>query len=252
MAHVYWNLVFEPADRGEDFLSSVEKDRLNGMRFARRRQSFLVGRWAAKQLLEWHPSCAGSPPSSITIANRPSGEPYAGIDNFEIPGCLSISHRDDVAVAALVISPGIRVGIDLEKIEQRIPGFVDDFFTPQEVRFCRSLPERDAVTRVACIWSAKESVLKALGIGLREDTRSVDISFCEGTVRADGWTPLQALGTALEDRTCRVWWRPWGFYLLTLAVVEENKSFAETEPIILEQLLQERDEFCIRELNVRS
>jgi 4'-phosphopantetheinyl transferase len=237
--NIYWNLIEKPLNADGDFLSPFEDERLLGMRFMHRRQSYLLGRLAAKQLLQFHPSCTGLPFSNITIANRLSGVPYVVVDDFELPGCLSISHRDDAAAAALTIDSGVAVGIDLEVVEERTPGFVSNYFTPQEAFFCNSSSKQEIHSRVTRVWSAKEAVLKALGVGLQVDTRTVNISESEGAMRNDGWALLSASGKALDQRTCRVWWRQCGSRLLTLAAVAEIGSTLEYQPIVLMQAIQE-------------
>jgi 4'-phosphopantetheinyl transferase len=220
---------------GEEFaLSPGEQGRLSAMRFALRRKSFLFGRLAAKQLLALHPVCAGRQPAEITIANRPEGAPYAMIDGIELPGCLSLSHRDDSAVCALVCEPGVAVGIDLEVVEGRSAAFVEDFFTREESRFIFSLPEGERAAWVTCIWSAKEAVLKALGVGLRVDSRTVSICPAADPAQMDGWQALVAGGPALAGAACRLWWRPCGSRVVTLAALFEKDAQPKWEPFILQ------------------
>jgi 4'-phosphopantetheinyl transferase len=81
-------------------------------------------------------------------------------------------------MALCVLGPhDARIGCDLEKIEPRSNAFVGDFFTEeeQEVVTCATSDDRPLLANL--IWSAKESALKALGVGLRADTRSVWVSF---------------------------------------------------------------------------
>ena len=55
------------------------------------------------------------------------------------------------------------------------------------------------------VWSAKESALKALGEGLRLDTRSVEMDTAELKVNGDAWSPLVVTGPG--ERIFRGWWR---------------------------------------------
>jgi 4'-phosphopantetheinyl transferase len=236
MVHVYWNLVQGLPSRDVDFLSPVEKKRLSQMRFARRRQSFQLGRWATKQLLQMHPACTNLPSASITIANHPAGGPYVQTGGHEVDGCISLSHRENEAVSAMVIHSGVSVGVDLEVVEERGRDFVEDFFTSQESTQIDLLPEDERSVAVTRTWSAKEAVLKALGIGLRVDSRTVSINQSHRSIGKDGWQPLESSGPALEDHACQVWWRSLGQYVLTLAVVTKKELSAEIETIILEHI----------------
>jgi phosphopantetheine--protein transferase-like protein len=237
MVHIYWNLVDELPGRGVDFLSPIEKERLALMRFERRRQSFYLGRFAAKQILQVHPACANLPATSITIANHPEGGPYGKIGDCRMEGSISLSHRESEAASAMVIHPGVTVGIDLELVEERERAFVEDFFTSQESAQIDLLPEEEKFVAVTRTWSAKEAVLKALGIGLRVDSRAVTINQSQRTSGKDDWKLLDASGPALEDRVCQVWWRPWGQYVLTLAITAKKDSLTEFEPTFIERVL---------------
>jgi len=241
MVHVYWNLVQGLPSRDVDFLSPVEKKRLSQMRFARRRQSFQLGRWATKQLLQMHPACTNLPSASITIANHPAGGPYMQIGDRNLDGCISISHRENEAVSAMVIDPGMAVGIDLEVVEERGRIFVEDFFTSQESTRIDLLPEEEKPMAVTRTWSAKEAVLKAVGVGLRVDSRAVSINPSQRASSYDGWSPLDASGSALENCACRVWWRSSGQYVLTLAITAKKDFPNEFEPLLLEHVPQFED-----------
>lgn len=225
MIQIYWNIVDKLPGREVGFLSPIEEFRLSQMRFARRRQSFLLGRWAGKQLLRLHPECAHLPASSITIANRTEGGPYVQIGEQELDVCISLSHRENEAVSALVHQPGVTIGVDLELVEEREQGLINDFFTPQESDQINLFPLEERSLAVTLFWSAKEAVLKALGKGLRVDSRKVNIEQAQDSFRDDGWQALTASGPELENCVCRLWWRRWGQFVLTLAIVSE-KSFS--------------------------
>ena len=64
------------------------------------------------------------------------------------------------------------------------------------------------------LWSAKEAALKVLRLGLRADTRWVEIAVATDT-RPDGWARLTA--TWRDGRELPGWWRRDGCYLLTVA-----------------------------------
>jgi 4'-phosphopantetheinyl transferase len=242
MIHVYWNLVQGLPRREVDFLSQVEKKRLSQMRFARRRQSFQLGRWAIKQLLRMHPTCADRPSASITIANHSAGGPFVQIGDRDLDGCISISHRENEAVSAMVIDPGVAVGIDLELVEERGRSFVEDFFTSKESNQIDLLPEEEKSVAVTRTWSAKEAVLKALKVGLHVDSRAVSINQSQRASRKDGWRMLDASGPALENCACRVWWRSSGQYVLTLAITAKKDFPNEFEPLLLEHVPQFENE----------
>jgi len=221
----WWQGLAEP-----DFLAPAEREKLAGLRFPKRRREWLLGRRTAKSLLQGSDAaCARLSPQDIAVGNDPGGAPYFTVSGRgRHPASLSISHRDTLAFCALAPAGSqLSVGADVERVETRSRGFVQDFFTAREVeRVWACSPERrDAL--VTLIWSLKEAVLKALRLGLRVDTRRVEvqdvIGFDSMPGAAPSWQPAR-----VGAREFAAWWRPYGDYVLTLAVTtrenEENEQ----------------------------
>ena len=218
-----WTIVTAGADellcRGEApprLLSPAEEAFLAGLRFPLRRRKWLLGRVAAKQLLgEALAADRGSTPlaTAITVANEPSGQPYATLDGERLPWTLSISHRGLHGLAVLADAPGRTLGADLETVEPRDPAFIRAFFTPGEVAAVAELSEGTDLV-VARTWSAKEAVLKALGVGLRRDPREVEITGCASPA-ANGWSRLTA---TVGDMLMPVLWRDARGHVVTVAL----------------------------------
>lgn len=215
---ITWTLAEWPHDGSEEdqqvFLGTGERAHWAGLRFEKRRREWLFGRILAKRLLtQVYPSVE---PADIEIMNEPEGAPYAVLAGERLPGCLSITHRSGMAAAAWC-ADGAAVGLDLEQVETRTAGFVEDYFTPAERDFVNSLAAPDRDRWVAVIWSAKEAVLKVLRKGLRLDTRQVEILPGEGGgFSPEGWQPLTVRCALLPSVSA--FWRREGEHVLTLAV----------------------------------
>jgi 4'-phosphopantetheinyl transferase len=230
---IYWTLSEHVADSPNfsglaELLSPMEREKYTQMRFPKRRNEWLRGRIAAKHLLRHsHPDFAGLLPQAITISNEPEGAPYYLLNGKEhISGCLSISHRDDLAFCALTLDPQTKIGVDLEYVEARIPGFAHDYFTQTEIEQVNvSAPEsRDLL--VTLIWSVKEAMLKALGKGLRLDTRQVEVLICDkgGRLNARSWQPLEVHCALSEARQWYACWEREGMYVKTLTVLANSRG----------------------------
>ena len=168
------------------------------------REDFLLGRWAAKRLLSSALGCA--PGSAMEIRAASSGRPEAFLDGQPLRLSLSISHREGLALAA-IDEAGRPLGADLEAVEPRSDAFVRDYFTRKEIAAVAA-GERNLLANL--IWSAKESALKALGVGLTLDTRAVEVELAPGT--GSGWRAFQLHGAAEWGG----WWRSDGAHILTL------------------------------------
>ena len=195
------------------WLTDDEAARAAGMSFAKRRSEYLLRRWACKQAVAVMVGLPDDLPAlaRIEVTHRPSGAPAVTIDGVAAGFEVSLSDRAGWAVCAIGEAVG-NVGCDLELVEPRSPEFVATFFTAaeQERVAAQSVTERDAAANL--IWSAKESALKVLQIGLRRDTRSVEVVV--GDPAAVGWAPL-AVRTDAGD-VLPGWWLRAGSFLLTV------------------------------------
>ena len=224
----------------DDWLAKSELRRLERLRISKRRDDWRLGRWTAKRalatvlgLLQDHTSLM-----DIEILAGSSGAPEVYIDHKPASASISLSHRDGVAACAIAQST-IPLGCDVELIETRSEAFVGDYFTEKEQDFIarRSGSERDRL--LTLLWSAKESALKVLRVGLRADTRSVDICFCSQCSEWDEqsakpgsdpttqycspheWRAFRA--TFEDDQVLYGWWNSSGSLVKTFATVQSIK-----------------------------
>ena len=208
-----------------DLLSPREEKLLAGLGHVPRRRKWLMGRVAAKRLVEEMLGEGRVPDRNISVLNQPSGEPFVLIEGKGGWGrAISISHRSAVGMAAAPLDASARIGADVETIEPRDAALVRQFYTDGEAQIVEAAgEERDEI--VSRIWSAKEAVLKLLGLGLRIDTRGVLVNLSGAPFPecpAD-WQPVEVKVIALLPRqsmldSLRVMWRREAGYVLTVAV----------------------------------
>lgn len=206
-------------------LSPREEEILAGLGLLPRRRKWLLGRAAAKRLVREVMGDEAVAENRISVLNRPSGEPFVLIEGKGGWDCpISISHRREIGMAAVPVEKTARIGADLETVEPRDFALVRQFFTDGEAALVNaSGADPDLV--VARIWSAKEAVLKLLGLGLRLDTRAVVVSLGGESFAGcpDGWQPIgvKVVTEAPQPdwlRDARVVWRREEDCVLTVAV----------------------------------
>ncbi|MBI4346706.1 MAG: 4'-phosphopantetheinyl transferase superfamily protein [Elusimicrobia bacterium] len=172
----------------DEWLSAGERRTLEGLRTPKRKRDWLSARVAAKRVVGRRLRALGHPTPSadIEIASHESREPFVADEEGDPDESLpvSLSHAGDYGACALG-APGTRVGMDLERIEPRDPAWRELMADDSELE-PDSLGSPEALTR---LWTAKEAVLKLLGVGLSVDLRGV-------MLRADGG--VQLAGAALE------------------------------------------------------
>lgn len=213
-------------------LSAREEKVLSGLGIVPRRRKWLLGRIAAKRLVrqllgDGSRGASGEAQlmdRDISVLNQPSGEPFVLIEGRGgWSHAISISHRSEIGMAAAPVQSHARIGADLETVEPRDQALVRQFFTADEAALVEHSGE-DPNLVMARIWSAKEAVLKLVGLGLRIDTRGVVVRLTGQPFAScpEGWLPIDVEVTAKLPRQdllagLRVVWRREPDCVLTVA-----------------------------------
>jgi 4'-phosphopantetheinyl transferase len=199
------------------WLTSAERGRAEQMRYSKRRNDYLLGRWTLKQatahVLGWPRERPDEHAALARIEGRtaPDGAPELYIDGEHAARGVSLTDRAGCAVC-LVAAQRAAVGCDLELVEPRSDAFVRDYLTePEQRTVAAACDDHDLAANL--IWSAKESALKVLRTGLRRDTRSVEVTLTDLVPPERTWSPLQV--RTQEGATFPGWWRRSGPFVLT-------------------------------------
>lgn len=162
-------------------LDGAEQDRAAGMMDAKSREHFIAGRAAqrmmAAELLNAKPQelvaaylCPDCGPQPLSSHGRP------GYLLHGVPADVSISfsRSHGWALAAMVPTAGLRIGIDLEhRAAVGFAGFDDVALSAAEkLSLLRLAPDAQDAWRVAA-WARKEALAKHSGLGLRTDPREI-------------------------------------------------------------------------------
>lgn len=224
MHSVFWvlhNLDLVPD--GEDWLGPRELRILAGLTYPKRRLEWRLGRWAAKQAVRrmarqaGHETLANAAFADLEILAAKDGAPEVFSSGTPVPVTISISHREGKGACA--VGQGcIALGCDIEYVEPRSAAFVADYLTEAErLQVGAAQRQRDLV--VATLWSAKESALKALRVGLRRDTRSVEVTLEDlhpAGLEATDWRSLVVTDKE-QSRRFGGWWRRFDDHVITMA-----------------------------------
>jgi 4'-phosphopantetheinyl transferase len=221
---VYWTLVDSqqvPLE-ASGVLTPAEFQKFSAFRFPKRRNEWFLGRYTGKALVHRIPAYHQFSLNQIEIDNTPEGMPYLQLPGRASPEeCLTISHSDHFSLCALSPGSKFRVGADLEKIEARTETFILDYFTTAERELVDTYPAETRAVAVTLIWSAKESMLKALGVGLRWDTRLVEVhslrGLLPGSMLQGKWQKIRIGERQASQRAWVAWWQQKDQFILTLA-----------------------------------
>jgi len=178
----------------ETFLSAGELAKLASLKMEKRKRDWLGGRYAAKTLLK-ESLALKIQLSAIEISYDPFGRPV-WTDRL-----ISITHSGPFCAAACGASGTKFLGIDLEKTEPRATAWYEDYFHKSELAgqlggevagrrgsrnaeplsFPAVQPPSCPAVKLPCalatrLWTQKEALLKALGLGLKADLLDINLS----------------------------------------------------------------------------
>jgi 4'-phosphopantetheinyl transferase len=210
-------LVDVPAHDG--WLSPAELRALTRFTVPHRRADWRLGRWTAKKAITAFAFAPAIALPDLSILAAPDGAPAAVFEAFpaQAAPALSLSHRQGRCLCVVDL-PGTPVGCDLEAAEPRSAAFVADYFTAAEQRLVQEHPALAWLPSL--IWSAKESVLKAVREGLRLDPRCVQITLTSVSAGVD-WQPWRG---QMDGVDFAGWWRGSGGLLRTVTGAEPPRA----------------------------
>ena len=131
--------------------------------------------WSLQEILARH---LGVSPADLTFAADPFGRPiFSPATCAQIPAAqnldFNISHAGPLL--AIALCAGGRIGVDVELLNQPhdLPALMGDVLTPAEQQWLSEQPPaQHAFLR---LWTAKEAFGKALGQGIAQDLRLLEL-----------------------------------------------------------------------------
>ncbi len=137
-----WEINETPADLANKLiLSESDSQKYESYKLDKRKAEFLAIRCLLKEILDIEP----------LISYLPSGRPVLENSDYN----LSISHTN--GYAAIALSKGNNVGIDIEYPSKRVNNIYSRFISNQESEF---IPEENKTAYYTLIWSLKETMYK--------------------------------------------------------------------------------------------
>lgn len=174
------------SDRYDALLSCEERERASQFRFERDRRRYVARRSVLREFVATYMDCD---PTRVAFVHNAHGKPA-------LPDCdlhFNLSHSHGIALYAFCRSAD--VGCD---IERRDPKFAAEqiperFFSRDEVRALRALPQDAQTEAFFNCWTRKEAYVKAVGGGLSIALDNFDVSLAPEEPAAllrgcEGWS----------------------------------------------------------------
>jgi 4'-phosphopantetheinyl transferase len=154
-----------------EFLGPTENAYFSTLRFARRQQSYLLGRYAAKLALR---DLLGEPDlRAIEIVRGVFEQPIVHCARSH-RWCVTISHADSLAVA-LAFPTGHPMALDIEPIDLTRYETILSQLSNQETQWIEVSAEHKLQLATA-LWTAKEALSKVLCTGLMSPVQIYNLS----------------------------------------------------------------------------
>lgn len=149
------------------WLDDGERARADRFRFDRDRERFILGHGLLRELLSEHLNMA---PRDVRILRGEFGKPYLS----DLPFHFNLSDTKDAVIIALSFDQ--EIGVDVETMDRKVDheGVSEHYFTAEEVEDIQASADRKL--RFLELWTRKEAVLKASGIGIMEDLRALRVN----------------------------------------------------------------------------
>ncbi len=202
---VWWATISDSAPQLETLLSAQEHERRTAYRQADDRLRFLTG---AAVLRRAAAGCLSVDPRQLRVDRRcdrcgaQHGKPRL-LDHPELD--VSVAHTGDHVAVALARGP--RIGVDVEQLRDLdVDELARTAFTSDEAAELAALPAADRAPAFFRLWTRKESIVKALGVGITNDFAHASAS---------------STGAALHELTCAPG------YVATLAILGRCDRIAE-------------------------
>lgn len=155
-------------ERFRTTLDEAELERAGRFRFEEDRERFIAGHGMMREVLG---SALSADPASLRFERGAHGKPF-------IPGAgLRFSFSDTKDAVLIALSRDLEIGVDLETLSRRVDhdAVAGHYFTDAEVGMLSGLPEPERKRGFLELWTRKEAVLKATGVGIMDDLRNLSV-----------------------------------------------------------------------------
>ncbi len=177
---VWWvdlNVFAEERLPSGTILSAEECLRANRFRFERDARQFRICRGLLRLGLAWY---LGVEPASLILTANAQGKPrLEGYPKVH----FNVSHCQGVGLIAFTAAG--EVGIDIESVDRLVEAMeiASAYFSPAEIAWIEAgQSEQERVEFFLRLWTRKEAVLKAVGLGLSFGLDRVDVMLSQGNV----------------------------------------------------------------------
>ena len=157
----------------KDFLSDEERRKADRFRFLHHQKQYIVFHGTFRKLLGGY---LGVKEKDMVFESRPHGKPR--IQKIFNPEDIrfSMSRSSEIGVYAFTLKN--EVGVDIEKMRPlpEIDSIVNEYFSDNEKHIYKEVKEKQKEEWFYTVWTRKEALIKAIGLGLYFPLKDADVS----------------------------------------------------------------------------
>lgn len=156
-----WKVKPSRLTANDQFLSIVEKTKAYSYKLNRDRHRYIIAHDALQKLLRAYCNLC-----SVKIDKNEFGKPYVVVESNKHKVFFNISRSEDFV--CYIFSANSEVGIDIEYINHEFDysSIAIDYFSTDEIIRIKTAPWQLRLKIFLEIWTGKEALLKAIGVGL--------------------------------------------------------------------------------------
>lgn len=176
----------------EPLLCQEEKERAKKFKLAHPRTQFIATRGALRLLLGHYLPPLSSP---LVFSQTAHGKPILPppFENVH----FNISHSGHSALIAITQTAAVGVDIEVHQPLKDLTGLLEMVGHPRELAAWQALPSEERTNGFYQLWTLKEALSKAVGLGLGLDFRKLEIGMQHGKqaglIQIDGSLDKQAI-----------------------------------------------------------
>lgn len=166
-----WSAELDDVDPDTASLSAGELERAGAFLFDRDRQRFVAARRLVRMVLGTR---LGVAPAALRFGQGPHGKPH--VIAPDLPIRFNLSHSGPFAI--LAVSVGLPVGVDIERVNPALDWMPlsRGLLAGAEHRQIVGMAASDRLEGFFACWVRKESVVKALGLGLTHPLDAFEVT----------------------------------------------------------------------------
>jgi len=177
-------------------LSAEEQFRADQFRFEELSRRFIATRAALRTLLSQYLEV---PPTSIQFSFDAHNKPRIVPNHHSIDLRFNLSHSGVLALIAVTIGNEIGVDVETRREVRHVEQIASRYFHRAEAAAVATTSASERNDAFLRCWTAKESVLKACGVGITHSLDAIEVPLVESFA---GWVDLSSVEGSVSDSRC--------------------------------------------------